>query len=53
MSESGAAPCQCSSPGGAQTVSPGRRGFRSPSRVSTAPLPLATRMSCPSSCECQ
>jgi len=33
------APCQCSSPGGVQTVSPGRIRMTVPSRVAIRPMP--------------
>ena len=51
--ESGAAPCQCSSPGAAQTMSPGCSAYRSPSLVSIMPLPVPTISTWPPACECQ
>ena len=42
MPVSGAAPCQCFSPGGIQTVSPGRISCTGPSQVPTRPTPCST-----------
>src|ERR1700735_4144061 len=53
MNESGEAPCQCTSPGGAQTTPPGLSRPRSPPLVSTIPWPLATISTWPPVCECQ
>src|SRR5882672_4513981 len=46
------APCQCSSPGGHQTTSPGRIFLIGPPRLWTRPQPAVTIRVCPSGCVC-
>src|SRR4051794_23696304 len=52
MNRSGAAPCQCSSPGGVQITSPGRITRTFPPRDCTRPTPSVTCSVCPRACEC-
>src|SRR3954452_4640843 len=49
----GEAPCQCFSPGGIQTTSPGRISRIGPPLVCTRPTPEMTYSVWPSGCECQ
>src|SRR6267378_5822723 len=49
----GEAPCQCFSPGGIQTTSPGRISRTGPPLVWTRPTPEITYSVWPSGCECQ
>jgi len=49
----GAAPCQCFSPGGNQTTSPGRICSTGPPSRCARPLPAVTIRVCPSGCVCQ
>src|ERR671925_936547 len=46
------APCQCFSPGGHQTTSPGRIFSFGPPSLCTHPYPDATIRVCPSGCVC-
>src|SRR3954449_11915793 len=48
----GEAPCQCFSPGGSQTVSPGRISMIGPPFVCTRPTPETTNKVCPSGWVC-
>src|SRR6266487_5667709 len=48
----GAAPCQCFSPGGNQTTSPGRISSIGPPSRCAQPQPLVTISVCPSGCVC-
>jgi hypothetical protein len=48
MKLSAAAPCQCCSPGGVQTVSPARMRITVPSRLATIPDPAVQCSVCPS-----
>src|SRR3954470_20134037 len=52
ITQSGAAPCQCSSPGGIQTVSPGRRTRTGPPRAWARPRPVRTWSVWPSGWVC-
>ncbi len=47
------APCQCSSPGGVHTVSPGVRLMTAPSRETTRPAPSVQNNVWPRTWECQ
>src|SRR5258705_12484157 len=47
------APCQCSSPGGVHTVSPGVRRVTVPSRETTRPAPSVQNNIWPRTWECQ
>src|SRR5207302_3574200 len=47
------APCQCFSPGGHQTTSPGLMTLISPPQLCTQPQPAVTISVCPSGCVCQ
>src|SRR5439155_13491858 len=49
----GAAPCQCFSPGGNQTTSPGRISSIGPPRRCARPEPAVTISVWPSGCVCQ
>ena len=49
---SGAAPCQCFSPGGNQTMSPARISSIGPPSRCTRPQPKVTISVCPSGCVC-
>src|SRR5256886_12278356 len=49
----GEAPCQCFSPGGHQTTSPGRMARIGPPQLCTKPQPEVTMSVCPSGCVCQ
>src|SRR4051794_31371436 len=49
----GAAPCQCFSPGGNHTTSPGRISSTGPPSRWTRPAPAVTISVCPSGCVCQ
>src|SRR5437764_15031448 len=53
MPFSGEAPCQCFSPGGIHTVSPGRISLIGPPLVWTRPTPETTNSVCPSGWVCQ
>src|SRR3954470_8162099 len=53
MKRSGVAPCQCHSPGGHHTVSPGCRTTTSPPRDWVRPMPSVTCRVCPLACRCQ
>src|SRR5437870_10122903 len=46
------APCQCFSPGGHQTTSPGRISSFGPPSLCTHPHPDVTNRVCPSGCVC-
>src|ERR1700683_496678 len=48
----GAAPCQCFSPGGIQTTSPGRISSIGPPQRCARPQPAVTIRVCPSGCVC-
>src|SRR5437763_4607940 len=48
----GVAPCQCFSPGGNQTTSPGRISSTSPPQRCAQPRPAMTSNACPSGCVC-
>src|SRR5262249_57584306 len=52
MKCSGAAPCQCHSPGGVRTVSPGRITITPSARETTRPMPSVTCRVCPTACMC-
>src|SRR4051794_7062086 len=52
MKWSGVAPCQCHSPGGHHTVSPGRIATTSPPRDWVRPTPLVTCRVWPWTCRC-
>src|SRR5712664_3940029 len=49
----GEAPCQCFSPGGIHTTSPGRISLIGPPTACTRPTPEITYSVWPSGCECQ
>src|SRR5438132_1208664 len=49
----GAAPCQCFSPGGNQTTSPGRISSIGPPQRCARPQPAVTISVCPNGCVCQ
>src|SRR5947209_14960595 len=49
----GVAPCQCFSPGGNQTTSPGRISSIGPPQRCAHPRPDVTINVCPSGCVCQ
>src|ERR671912_2637994 len=49
----GDAPCQCFSPGGIQTTSPGRISSTGPPHRWVRPIPDVTIRVCPSGCVCQ
>src|SRR5208282_1417609 len=53
MAVSGAAPCQCFSPGGNQTTSPGRISSMGPPQRCARPQPVVTIRVCPSGWVCQ
>ena len=53
MNRSGAAPCQCHSPGGVWIVSPGRISSRSPPRAWIRPRPSVTKSVWPTAWTCQ
>src|ERR1700677_2376987 len=52
MPVAGPAPCQCFSPGGIQTTSPGRISSIGPPQHCVRPNPAMTIRCCPSGCEC-
>src|SRR5438552_12229815 len=52
MAVVGVAPCQCFSPGGHQTTSPGRISSFGPLSLCTHPSPEVTIRVCPSGCVC-
>src|ERR1035441_4872084 len=52
MAVAGAAPCQCFSPGGNQTTSPGRISSIGPPQRCARPPPAVTIKVCPSGCMC-
>ena len=53
MKRSGAAPCQCSSPGSKKTRSPGRISSSGPPRRCARPTPSVTKIVWPFGCVCQ
>ena len=53
MNESGAAPCHCTSPGSACTVSPARISVMAPPLRCTRPVPAVTCSTCPNGWACQ
>ena len=53
MKRSGAAPCQCSSPGSKKTRSPGRMTSTGPPRRWARPMPSVTKMVWPLGWVCQ
>src|SRR5213594_1313884 len=52
MAVVGGAPCQCFSPGGNQTTSPGRISSTGPRSRCARPQPAVTIRVCPSGCVC-
>src|SRR6185295_13618077 len=52
MAVIGAAPCQCFSPGGNQTTSPGWMSSSEPPQRCTRPQPAVTMSVCPNGCVC-
>src|SRR2546425_350601 len=52
MAAVGAAPCQCFSPGGNQTTSPGRMSSMGPPQRCAQPQPAITIKVCPNGCVC-
>src|SRR6478609_8518889 len=53
MKWSGAAPCQCHSPGGVTITSPARMRISGPPRAWTKPSPSVTHRVCPKEWRCQ